>query len=341
MIRYSGQPLPAQPRIAVFANDAIGNFVMATPLLQLLRAERSPSRIDYFGGTRTGELQASSDLFDRSYELLGSSPKQIRAILDDAGPYDLLVNLESTAFSKSIAALLAQEDSLVAGPCVGPGGRGDLPFADDDRGKLWGDQRWIAEDLTQRYPFLRSGFIAEIFCRLCFLEGPLPDYRVPKADPGRDVPDILIATAASLPQKLWDYGKWLEAIRALRTRGLSVGLLGAPAKEQAAHWKGADAEGVLVGDELAEDLRGAFTLPQVVGALARTKAVFTLDNGILHLAVAAGTPTVGLFRHGIHRLWAPPSPCLAVLTPGEGREVVEITVESALSALRRPFGEAA
>jgi ADP-heptose:LPS heptosyltransferase len=169
----------------------------------------------------------------------------------------------------------------------------------------------------------------------------LPSYRVPTADPGRSVPDVLIATAASLPEKLWDYAKWIDAIRSLMACGLGVGLLGAPPKEQSAHWKGADSENALVGEGLAEDLRGAFTLPQVVGALAKARTVLTLDNGILHLAVAAGTPTIGLFRHGIHRLWAPPSPCLTVLTPGPDRAVAEISLESALSALRRHLGEAA
>ncbi len=63
--------------------------------------------------------------------------------------------------------------------------------------------------------------------------------------------------------------------------------------------------------------------------------MLTIDNGILHLAVASGTPTVGLFRHGIHRLWAPPSPSLTVLTPGEGQNVAGIAVQTVQEALER------
>ena len=341
MIRYSGQPLPERPRIAVFANDALGNFVMATPLLQLLDSERKPGWIDYFGGTRTAELQGASDLFDRAFSLHGSKREDLLAVLAERPHYDLLINLESTPFTKTIVSLLAGPASLVAGPCMAEGGRSELPFSDDERGKLWADKEWAAEDTVKRYPFLRSGFISEIFVRLCYLEGDLPGYKVPVEIPDRKIPDILIATAASLPEKLWDHEKWSAVVRTLRGMGRSVGLLGAPPAAQAEHWKGATFETLLVGEGMAEDLRGAFSLPQVAGALSKAKGVLTLDNGILHLAVAVGTPTVGLYRHGIHRLWAPPSQNLTVLTPGEGKLVDEITVESVLEALRRRMVEAA
>jgi ADP-heptose:LPS heptosyltransferase len=148
------------------------------------------------------------------------------------------------------------------------------------------------------------------------------------------VPDVLIATAASQPEKLWPAPHWRAALAGINEGGFSVGLLGAPAKEQALHWKGASLEDELVRDGLAEDLRGAFSLPQVVGALGAAKAVLTLDNGILHLAAATTTPTVGLFRHGIHRLWAPPAPNVVVLTPGDGLAVADLGVSAVLGALR-------
>ena len=44
----------------------------------------------------------------------------------------------------------------------------------------------------------QSGFIGEIFCRLAYLEGPIPSYRIPSAEPPIEVPPLLIATSASL-----------------------------------------------------------------------------------------------------------------------------------------------
>lgn len=341
MIRYQNQSLPPSPRIAVIANDAIGNFVMATPLLQLLRRERTPSRLDYFGGSRTRELQAASDLFDTSFLLHGSTTAEYRAILEHHGRYDLIVNLESTPFSKTTAGALADARTFVAGPSTGPGGRGELPFSSDDRGDLWRDQRWSAEDVTTRYPFLRSGFISEIFCRLCYLEGDLPRYRVPSAEPARAIPELLISTAASLREKLWPLANWHTALSELRGKGRVIGLLGAPRAQQGTHWHGASVEDELVNTGLVEDLRGVFTMPQVVGALAKATGVLTVDNGILHLATAVGTPTVGLYRRGLHRLWIPPSPSLTALIADEGRTVQDISPRSVVDAvmrLRHPGG---
>lgn len=336
VIRYAGQRLPKTPSIAVLANDAIGNFVMATPLLRLLRAEHSPRALDYFGGTRTWELQVASELTDNSYQLHGATRSEIVQLLAArGGSYDLIVNLESTPFSKTIASLLSDSTTFVAGPSAGAGGRGDLPYADDDRGALWADKCWIASDLTSRFPFLRSGFIAEIFARLCYLEGELPGYEVPSSEPGRIVPDILIAASASLDDKLWTAAKWQSTIRMAERHGLSVGLLGAKPSEQRHFWKGSDAEEILVAKSMVEDLRGQMSLPQVVGALALAKAVVTLDNGVLHLAVAAGTSTVGLYREGIHRLWAPPAKNLAVLTPRPGDHVSTIAAERVWEAIER------
>jgi len=333
VIRYAGQPLPERPRIAVLANDAIGNFVVATPLLQMLRAERFPSMIAYFGGRRTWEFQTASELFDATEALHGSDDDGVRALVEKyAGSFDLIVNLERTDLAKRFASSIAGKETLVSGPALGPVGD-DLPFASDDRGKLWEDQNWKSKDLLQRYPFLDTPFIGEIFCRLCYLDSPMPDYKLPRADPPIELPQLWISMSASLPEKLWRPGAWRDVLRRARSAGRSVGLLGATRRSQREHWLGADVEDELVEEGLVQDWRGRMSLPQVVGALKRARAVLTIDNGILHMAVAARAPTVGLYRHGIHRLWAPPSDRLTVLTPGDGRSVDQIDAGNAWTAV--------
>lgn len=333
MQRYKGQPLGATCRIAVIANDALGNFVVSTPLLRMLRETYPDARLDYYSGSRAQELWRENPRIDQGFALYGSDPSSQAFDAFQRGTYDLVVNMEASPWAKCFAAVIAGVDGFVVGPCLGSDGRGDLAYAEDDRGDLARDTEWISPNLTDRYPFLQSSFIGEIFCRLAYLEGPVPLYELPEADPELAVPDVLIATAASLPEKLWPADKWRSALRLISEAGLTVGLLGAPPKAQQAFWKGNDAEDGLVQDGLVQDLRGKMTLPQVVGALHRCRHVLTLDNGILHLASGTRTPTVGLFRHGIHRLWAPPAPNITVLTPGEGRAVSEIEVSDAVQAL--------
>lgn len=335
MRRYLGDDLPARPRIAVLTNDALGNLVVVTPLIQMLREKFDPAALDHYGGTRVLELAEASDLIDTAVPLHGSAPRSLAAALPAA--YDLVINVERSAWAKCATAILAGDAGSVCGPCLDAEGRRDLPFADDARGRLWCDEEWVAKDLSARYPFLNSGFIGEIFCRLAYLGGPIPGYRVPQSAPSRPVPDVLISTAASLPEKLWPVDGWIALVRALRQKGLTVGLLGAKPELQSRYWEGASSEAGLV-EAGAEDLRGRLALPEVVGAIAHSRLVVTIDNGIVHLACATSTPTVGLYRHGIHRLWAPPAPNLLSIEPGENRQVREIPYSTVWRAVEQLAG---
>ena len=311
--------------MAVVTNDAIGNFVVATPLMQMLRGRFPGGSLDYFSRPGVHELAEASDLVDRAFQISPSSHQEPH--LRPAEAYHLVVNVERLNWAKRAAAALAGEVGWVCGPSTDREGQGDLPFPDDDRGTLWADQNWVSEDIRRRYPFLQTSFIGEIFCRLAYLHGPLPGYRVPSELPGRDVPDVLISITASLPQKLWPVAHWVRLVGDLRDRGLTVGLVGARPDLQVKLWQGGDSEEQVL-EAGVEDLRGRFTLPQVVGAIQQARRVVTLDNGILHLACATDTPVVGLFRHGIHRLWAPPAENLTVMDPGSGGQVNDIPYES-------------
>ena len=338
MKRYQGEALPERARIAVIANDALGNFVAATPLLQMLKARCPGCELHYYGGTRTAELQDASDLIDRSLRLHGTPPRESAFDVlarTQTGGYHLVVNLESTVLAKAFVAIACSAGSYAVGPAVGADGRGELAYADDDRGRLAADKGWMAPDVRERYPFLQSGFIGEIFCRLAYLDGPIPGYRVPIEPVEEPIPTVLVATAASLPEKLWPIENWRTILERLKANGISVGLVGAAPSEQRRYWKGEGGEEELVSGGLAEDLRGRWALPQVAGALSQAKVVLTIDNGKLHLATAAGVPVIGLFRHGIHRLWAPPSNTLTVLTAGEDRTVADIEVDKVWEALER------
>lgn len=330
MRRYAGEDLGDAPKIAVVTNDALGNFIVATPLMQMLRARHSPSALDYYGGVRVQEFAEASSLIDRFVPMYGTDPRAFAAGLCE--PYDLVVNVEATAYAKCAAAMLTGTQGSVCGPCLDAEGRLDLPFPNDQQGALWQDEEWIAADLVERYPLLTTGFIGEIFCRLAYLEGVLPGYQVPTEPPGVEVPDVILSCSASLEAKLWPKESWLGLHSALKDRGLSVGVVGAKPSDQGRFWLGAEAEDALVS-EGACDMRGRLSLPQVAGAIAMARSVVSLDNGILHLACSTDTQTVGLYRNGIHRLWAPPAPELRVIEPGQGAGVPSIPLQTVTAAI--------
>lgn len=338
MRRYEGEPLAAAARIAIVANDALGNYVVSTPLVQMLRARYPKGTLHYFGGIRTEELWAKESMIDFGWPLFGARPACTMRKVCEVVPkgYDLVVNVEASEWARCFTAAVSAEAGFVVGPCLGEDGRGSLPFADDERGRLAADRDWTAPDLTRVYPFLDSGFIGEIFCRLAYLDGPVPGYRLPSSPPPFDPPPCLLATAASLPEKLWTYEGWRAVCEAMAKRfGVAPGLLGAAPSSQRHFWRGSELEERLVSEGLVQDLRGKLSLPEVVGAIERTQLVVSLDNGILHLAAGTKTPVTGLYRNGIHRLWAPPAKNVHVVLPGEGGRVSEIRPETVLEVAER------
>ncbi len=332
MRRYVGEPLATDAKVAILANDALGNFAICTPLAQAFRKDCSEGVVDFYGGERTRELEeaAVGDLFDWRASLLGAPfSAAVRNGLERAqqiGGYDLVLNVEIGAAHKAFAATLGGD--YVCGPALSETGRGEFDFPEDERGDLWRDKNWVDARLTHRYPFLESPFIGEIFFRLAYREGTLPSYKFPSAEPPFSVPKVLISTGASLAEKLWPVSKWRELLQGI---GEEVGLLGAPPKRQAEFYHSTDDEHSLVTEGLVTDLRGKLTLPEVVGALAKAGRVVTIDNGILHFAAANDVPTIGLYRKEIAGLWAPPNPNLIVITP-PNTAVADISVGDVRSA---------
>jgi ADP-heptose:LPS heptosyltransferase len=343
MERYRGQSLGPSPRIALVVNDALGNFAIATPLARAVKRLHPECTLDYYGGTRTAELEeaavGSGCLFDWRCDALGRSPAAVfeiaRSRMQEIGGYHLVVNLEASELHRVLAAFLG-ERGFVCGPCIAPDGRGMWDYPDDERGDLWRDRNWASEDLAQRYSFLQTGFIAEVFLRLAYVPpfedaewpGGVPRYAVPHAEPSIATPPILISTGATLPEKTWPIECWVEILRELPQ---PVGLLGAPPKRQERFYHTAHSDEQLVQSGLVKDLRGRLTLPEVVGAVAKADLIVTVDNGILHFAAAFDRPTVGLYRREVIKLWAPPNPNLIALSSESG--VADIPVDDVRKAV--------
>ena len=92
----------------------------------------------------------------------------------------------------------------------------------------------------------------------------------------------------------------------------------------------------------AIDLCGRLSLPEVAACLARCALFVGNDSGLMHLAAAAGTPTLGLFGPSRADEYAPSGRCTAFVTapgpagsaPIDGLEV-EPVLQAALSLLMR------
>ena len=83
----------------------------------------------------------------------------------------------------------------------------------------------------------------------------------------------------------------------------------------------------------AIDLVGRLTLPEIAAVLARVSLFIGNDSGLMHLAAAAGAPTLGLFGPTDASEYAPAGPRAApVISPTGAMQ--DLTVAQAFAAAR-------
>jgi heptosyltransferase-2 len=135
-------------------------------------------------------------------------------------------------------------------------------------------------------------------------EWPVPQLRVPPEDIGRwrQANQLGTGTAVALApgsvgaSKRWTY--YPEAARLLAERGLEVWVVGGPGEKALA------AEIVAAGGPLVRDLTGS-DLRNGILAMAAAGVAISNDSGLMHIAAAIGTPTMGIFGPTSPYHWAP------------------------------------
>jgi heptosyltransferase-2 len=143
---------------------------------------------------------------------------------------------------------------------------------------------------------------------------PLPELKVPSdevdswrnkrglARDGRPV--VTLAPGAVGPSKRWPSASYAALARRLLGEGFAVWVLGGPDEKPLA------AE--IVGDTAARDLTG-HDLRDAILALAAADAAVSNDSGLLHIAAALGTPSIGIFGPTSPWHWAPLNPLAATI----------------------------
>ena len=117
-------------------------------------------------------------------------------------------------------------------------------------------------------------------------------------------PVVALAPGAVGPSKRWPSASYAALARRLTADGISVWILGGPGeKSLAAEIAGGSGARDLTGD----DLRDAIL------ALASASVAISNDSGLLHVAAALGTPSIGIFGPTSPWHWAPLNPLAAVV----------------------------
>lgn len=144
---------------------------------------------------------------------------------------------------------------------------------------------------------------------------PLPELKVPAAEVAgwrerlgltdRIAPTIAFAPGAVGPSKRWPAAAYAEAARRLVNQGNDVWVLGGPAEAPLVR---------IIKDSVPEvrDLTGT-DLRNAILALAAADVAVSNDSGLLHVAAALGTRTIGIFGPTSPWHWAPLNPIAATV----------------------------
>ncbi len=130
-------------------------------------------------------------------------------------------------------------------------------------------------------------------------------------------PFLALGPTANWREKMWPAERWVALARALTAQegplpGARLVVLGGPGEAERAM-----ALPVLAALPGATDLVGALSLPEAAAALSQAALFAGNDSGLMHLAAAAGAPTLGLFGPTPASEYAPVGPrARAVLADG-------------------------
>jgi heptosyltransferase-2 len=135
-------------------------------------------------------------------------------------------------------------------------------------------------------------------------EWPVPQLRVPPEEVARwrqanglgTGPAVALGPGSVGESKRWTY--YPEAARLLAERGLDVWVVGGPGEKALA------AEIVAAGGPHVRDLTGT-DLRNGILAMAAADVAISNDSGLMHIAAALNTPTVGIFGPTSPYHWAP------------------------------------
>jgi heptosyltransferase-2 len=289
----------------------IGDFVRCLSVVKVLKA-RWPHRpidlltttlcaplLDYAPGVRKGIVQ---DLPRKRLPLRTYTALARRLRTENYGTALIMLRTWKSALAPFLAGIPER-----------------VGFAGEMRFGLLNDVRWGEKRLERMID--RCGVLALPKDALPPPEWPLPELVVPAAEvaawkdknqlSGETSPVVALAPGAVGRGKKWPTTAYAELAKVLAGDGIRTWVLGGPGEKAMAQEIVAEA-GPAARDLTGHDLRNAIL------AIGAADAVVSNDSGLMHVAAAIGTPTIGIFGPTSPRLWAPLNPVAAILEPPPG-----------------------
>jgi ADP-heptose:LPS heptosyltransferase/glycosyltransferase involved in cell wall biosynthesis len=301
-------PLPDVRRVLVIRPDErVGNQLLTTPLLRALKLGLPHAELHLLAPARQATVVSSRHvdrvlpfekrlLFRRPWRFLA----ELRALRRTG--YDAVVEAGHWSGFSVTASLLAR---LV-------GGRGVV--VGHDRGE---SRRFLSHAVAHD-----PANVNEVRAKLELLRplGLLPQGLAPETELGQDPAPARAALAAAgvrgpyavlnpgarMADRRWSPAAHAAVARGLVARGLEVLVVWGPGEEPLAR---------AVGQGSEARVAPATDLEELAGLVRGAQLCVSNNSGPMHLAVAVGTPTVGVFLSGDAARWGHDLPGFAAAEP--------------------------
>ena len=296
LLAPAGEVVPGVRRIVVLRANGIGDFVVAVPALEALRAAYPDAEITYLGTTWHPELlEGRPGPWDR----VAVVPRYPGVRDDD----------ESTRDSPQVREFLAaqrQEGYDLAIQLHGGGGNSN-PFVTALGARVTAGSRDAGAPPLDRWtPYVYYQHEVHRFLEVVGLVGAVPVTLEPRltvtdadraaaaaALPDDGTPLVAVHPGASDPRRRWPPESFAAVAQGLADRGARVVLVGHGDDDEAAAGKIAAAL-----TTTPVDLVGRLSMSAMTGVLERCRVVIGNDSGPRHLAGAVGAATVGVYWCG-------------------------------------------
>ena len=290
----SGTPSGADPRsILIVRYSALGDVVLATTILEPLRARFPDARIEWVTDTPYAPLLEGLPELAAVHRLTREGPNSALATAARLrGRFDFAIDLQnklrSAVVARSAAPLRASFRRRTALPAVLSLFGSDPPLRRAHQTRLY------AEALAPLGTFEPG--------RIKISLSPQARALAEDALQGVPAPAVAIAPGARWATKRWPAERFAAVADALAAEGCSIVLCGGPGDRDAfAAFRAATRA------KVAADL-SFLPVDALAAAIARVQLLVACDSGPVHLATAVGTPTLALFGPTSTERWGPPPP---------------------------------
>ena len=288
----AGAIIPGVEQIAVLRGNALGDAVVALPALEALRAAYPAARITLLGREHHRALLCNRPSPVDEVVVLphGAIGDEVDPDIDAAEREAIIESLAARRWDLAVQLHGGGRNSnsfvLRLGARLAAGSRTpDAPMLD----------RWVPYHHYQSEVLRYLEVVGLVGAGPVVLEPRLAVTDEDRAALASELPErpqgpyAVLHPGASDPRRRWPVAGFVEVGRELVAAGRRIVVTGVPSERELLDGL-ASGTGAVVADRLS--------LPALLALLADADVVVSNDTGPLHLALAAGTATVGIFWIG-------------------------------------------